>query len=125
MSVARSGGLAFACASELRPVFVRASLNVPLFPLARLYGVLAKTTDVAFVTVRLPTFVLIFTVPVIWIDPEHAAPLQLNVTGASWVFPDSTTEVEAMTTLGFVVDAAPATPFDPTATRVLPDPRDS
>jgi hypothetical protein len=36
MSVARSGGLAFVCASELRPVFEGERLNVPLFPLASL-----------------------------------------------------------------------------------------
>jgi hypothetical protein len=119
MSVARSGDVAFACASELRPIFVRASLNAPLFPLASLYLVLARTTDVAFVTVRLPTFFLIFTVPVIWTDPEHAAPLQLKVTGATRVFPDRATEDEVMTTFGFVFDAAPAAPFDPTATRLL------
>ena len=108
MSVARRVGFAFACASELRPIFVRASVKVPLFPLASLYGVLAKTTDVIFMTVRLPTFFMLFTDPLIWIDPEHAAPLQLIVTGASRVLPASTMEVEVMTTLGFVFDAAPA-----------------
>jgi hypothetical protein len=121
MNVARSGDLAFASAKEERPIFVSLRVNLPLFPLASLYLVLARTTDVLFVTVRFPTFFLIFTVPVIWIDPEHGAALQVNVTGATGFVPDSAAEVDVMMTLGFRADflVAAAAPFAPLAKRMI------
>jgi hypothetical protein len=61
-----------------------------------------------------------FTAAVIWIVPEQAATLHLNVTGATGVFPDSTKEVEVMTTFGLLAELlAAATPVDPVATRMI------
>jgi hypothetical protein len=119
-SATRSGDLALGLTRELRPYFVRVRLNLPLVPLASLYVVLAMTTDAFFVTIRLPTFFLIFRTPVIRIDPEHVATLQLALTEATGVDPDSTREVDAMTTLGLEGElfAAAATPFEPLTMRM-------
>ena len=86
--VSKNGVSTFALASALRPLGETVSVKTPLFPFAKRYGALVRTTLIVFVTffvmVHGPDFTLTFLVVVICpsdlTSPEHVDLAQLSLT---------------------------------------------